>query len=102
MNIGTIARTLHSRQLEHKAAVRNKSRSNALSKHQLMPHNDTSAQFATTVGKGGVKFNVERFCYEGQHIEELKNYQSFKILTKALIGANPHVAHKAPFKVFAI
>ena len=69
--IGTTGRTLHSRQLEHKFAINNRKLNNALTKHQIRSHPNVPPRFETEVLKGGIRFNVERFCYEGLAIEEM-------------------------------
>ena len=48
----------------------------------MAKHNGTPPLFSTTVVKAGVRFNVERFCYEGLHIEDLKNDQNVKLLNQ--------------------
>ena len=78
--IGTTGRTLHSRQMEHKAAIRNRQTNNAMSKHHIRSH--PPPRFLTEVVKRGIQFNVERFCYEGLAIEELRNNNEYQVLNQ--------------------
>ena len=80
--IGTTARTLHSRQMEHKRAIINRNLNNAMSKHHIRSHSNIPPKFETTVVRGGIKYNVERFCYEGLFIEKLKQDHNFQILNQ--------------------
>ena len=80
--IGTTGRTLHSRQLEHKFAINNRRLNNALSKHQIRSHPNVPPRFVTEVSKGGIRFNVERFCYEGLAIEEMRKSEQYQVLNQ--------------------
>ena len=80
--IGTSARTLHSRQLEHLRQINNGTTSNALSNHQMSSNPGAIPRFGTKVIQGGVRFNVEGFIRERVEIENFKNDQNFNLFNQ--------------------
>ena len=57
--VGTTGRTVHSRSLEHQAALRKQNGSSALSVHQALSHPGKEPRFETSIIRGGMRFNTE-------------------------------------------
>ena len=67
--VGTTGCTTHKRQIEHHNLISAKNTSNALSKHHWREHPLDAPKFETTLIKGGLRFNVDRFICESLEIE---------------------------------
>ena len=67
--IGTSGHSVHKRNLEHLDDLRRKSMRSAITKHHLQNHRGEDPEFVTTVVKGGVRFNLDRFITEAIEIE---------------------------------
>ena len=80
--IGTTGRTTHSRPLEHQHSLRRQDGSSALSVHQSQKHPDKPPNFETSIIKGGMRFNAERFIREAIEIDDLKRNPEFGILNQ--------------------
>ena len=78
--VGTMARTAHSRQIEHKRAILGRNQANALYKHQVTAHPKEPPEFETTITRGGFRWNLERQIFEALEIEHLRNNPHIEIL----------------------
>ena len=82
--IGTSARTLHSRCLEHRDAINSNSRTskNPLAKHQVLMHTNDTPRFEMSVISGNIRYNLDRQISEALEIEHFKNDPSIQILNQ--------------------
>ena len=67
--IGTSGHSTHKRNLEHLDDLRRGSMRSAITKHHQQKHRGEDPEFVTTVVKGGVRFNLDRFITEAIEIE---------------------------------
>ena len=67
--IGTSGHSTHKRNLEHLGDLRRGNRRSAIAKHHQQSHRGQEAKFETSVLKGGIRFNLDRFIYEAIEIE---------------------------------
>ena len=67
--IGTSGHSTHKRNLEHLDDLRRGSMKSAITKHHQQKHRGEDPEFVTTVVKGGVRFNLDRFITEAIEIK---------------------------------
>ena len=65
---------------EHIQKVRARSQKNALAKHLNLVHNNEDAEFVTTIVKGGIVYNLNRFILESLEIEKARTNPEIHVM----------------------
>ena len=78
--LGTTGFTVHKRMTEHIQKVRARSQKNALAKHLNLVHNNEDAEFVTTIVKGGIVYNLNRFILESVEIEKARTNPEIHVM----------------------
>ena len=80
--VGTTGHSTHKRNLEHLAALNRRQRTHALTRHHMTKHANIEPDFKTKNIKGHVKFNLDRYIFEGLTIEKHARDESIDLLNQ--------------------
>ena len=80
--IGTSGFSLHKRQMEHLGEIRRGQQSNSMAKHHKLSHRGLDPQFQSTILRGGIQYNLDRYILEAYNIEQTKQNPNVVLLNQ--------------------
>ena len=78
--IGTSGFSLHKGQMEYLGEIRRGQKSNSMAKHHKFSHRGLDTHFQSTILRGGIQYNLDRYILEAYNIKQANQNQNLVLL----------------------